>query len=218
LQTLDLLTAVEAKTPQTHRRKISCARLLNSSAAGSVEASYLAAVVHPIHNFNMTSADGLLQETQTLQKLYDAECMMSINETIAQGYLVLLGGADSGKANGDQPKDISLAFMALAHGNVLDACFGVHTVGRREETPATRAAREAKQTIEECGGASDSFRVGAVEAYTEAFVAVIEYRKKYDRLNCITRCFRANKLRVSCETKLRESFLNLAKALAEQQH
>jgi hypothetical protein len=175
-------------------------------------------VVYPIHNFTMSSADALLQENRTIQKLYDAECMMSISESVAQGYLVLLGGADCQQqtAAGDQPKDISLSFMALAHGNVLDACFGVQTTRQREDTPATRAAREAKQLIEECGD-SDSFRARAVEAYTEAFQAVIEYRRKYDRLNCITRCFRAKKLRVSCETKLRESFLNLAKALAEQQ-
>lgn len=160
----------------------------------------------------MSSADALLQESQTLNKLYDAECMMSISESIAHGYLVLLGGADDGKPD----KDVSLAFMALAHGNVLDACFGVEHASRREDTPATRAAREAKQILEECGSTSDSFQVGAVEAYAEAFRAVIEYRRKYDRLNCITRCFRAKKLRVKCETKLRESFLGLAKALAEQ--
>mmetsp|Transcript_105899 Transcript_105899/g.296436 ORF Transcript_105899/g.296436 Transcript_105899/m.296436 type:complete len:168 (-) Transcript_105899:311-814(-) len=167
----------------------------------------------------MSSADALLQENRTLHKLYDAECMMSISETVAHGYLVLLGGAsESAGQAAAQNKDISLAFMALAHGNVLDACFGVQTAGRREETPASRAAREAKQIIEESGTSSDSFRVGAVQAYTEAFEAVIEYRRKYDSLNCITRCFRTKKLRKTCETKLRESFLNLAKALAEQQH
>jgi len=139
---------------------------------------------------------------------------MAISGTVAHGYLVLLGGANNGKPN-DPEKDISLAFMAIAHGNVLDACFGVEHASRRENTPATRAVREAKQIMEDCG-ASDSFRVGAVEAYATAFRAVIDYRRKYDRLNCITRCFRAKKLRVKCETRLRDSFLGLAKALAEQ--
>ena len=163
----------------------------------------------------MTSTDALLQESRTLQKLYDAECMMSISQTIAQGYLVLLGGVEEAP-KGAPPKDISLAFMALAHGNVLDACFGVHNASRREETPATRAARQAKELIDEYGNSSDSFRAAAVQAYANAFQAVIAYRQKYDRLNCITRCFHAKSLRLKCERELRESFLNLAKSIGEQ--
>lgn len=179
-----------------------------------MEASYLAAVVHPIHNFTMTSTDALLQESRTLQKLYDAECIMSISQSVAQGYLVLLGGVDE-SPKGSGPKDISLAFMALAHGNVLDACFGVQNASRREETPASRASRQAKELIDEYG-TSDSFRAAAVQAYSDAFRAVITYRQKYDRLNCITRCFQAKSLRLKCERELRESFLNLAKSIGEQ--
>lgn len=162
----------------------------------------------------MTSTDALLQESRTLQKLYDAECMMSISYSIAHGYLVLLGGVEE-SPKGATPKDISLAFMALAHGNVLDACFGVENASRREDTPATRAARQAKDLLEEYGS-SDSFRAAAVQAYSNAFQAVIAYRQKHDKLNCITRCFRAKALRLKCERELRESFLNLAKSIGEQ--
>lgn len=207
----------------SHTRKISSHRLLNSSTAGSVEASYLAAVVHPIHNFTMTATDALLlQESQTLEKLYDAECIMSISATVAQGYLVLLGGVEEpGKtpatatATATANNEVSLAFMALAHGNVLDACFGVQNASRRQDTPAFRAAREAKQMIEE-HGTSDTFRLVAVQAYANAFRAVIAYRNKYDKLNCITRCFRTKKLQAKCEKDLREAFWKLAKSVAEQ--
>ncbi len=162
----------------------------------------------------MTSTDALLQESTTLGKLYDAECIMSISESVAHGYLVLLGGLDqSGKAQAE--KDFSLAFMALVQGNVLDACFGVQNATRRDDTLGTRAAREAKELIEEYG-ASESFRVAAVQAYANAFRAVIVYHHKCDKLNCITRCFRTKRLRVKCEKDLRESFLNLARSLADQ--
>jgi hypothetical protein len=190
--------------------KISTHRLLDSSASN--EASYLAAFVHPIHNFTMSPVDALLQENQTLERLYNAESMMAISESVAQGYLVLLGAADHST---EAEKDVSLAFMALAHGNVIDACFGVHDPRRQQDTPASRAVRNAKQVMEEHGH-SEAFRVGAVQAYTDAFKAVLTFRNKYKQLNCITRCFRAKPLRVNLEAQLRESFLNLAKALAEQ--
>jgi hypothetical protein len=184
-------------------------RLLDSCAAN--EASYLVALVHPIHNFSMSPADALLQESQALRRLYNAESMMALSESVAQGYLVLLGSGDD-KVRPE--KDVSLAFMALAHGNVIDACFGVHDPKRQQDTPASRTVRDAKQLMEECGQ-SDDFRVGAVQAYSEAFKAIVTYRTKYNGLNCITRCFRAQSLRVKCEVQLRESFLNLAKAVAE---
>ena len=161
----------------------------------------------------MSPVDALLQERQTLEKLYDAESMMAISESVARGYLVLLGTAVDAP---QQDTDRSLAFMALAHGNVIDACFGVPGTRRQQDTPAIRTIREAKETMELCGH-SDAFRVGAIQAYSDAFHAVIVYQQECKKLNCITRCFRSKLLRVKCETQLRESFRNLAKALAEQQ-
>jgi hypothetical protein len=104
--------------------------------------------------------------------------------------------------------------MALTQGNVLDACFGVVNPSRRENTPATRSANEAKALIDGCA-TSDSFRVAAVEAYRDAFQVVINHRERMDRLNCITRCFGTKKIRKKTEQSLRESFLGLAKAIGE---
>lgn len=171
------------------------------------------------------SNQALLTESQVLRKLYDAEAMMAIPPSVGKGFIVLLsGGTDHGttgkkspntKQAPQQEKDVSLAFMALVQGNVLDTCFGVVNAARREDTPATRASREAKQLLEE-SATTDRFRVCAVEAYHEAFNAVVDYRTEDEKLNCITRCFRAKKLRDTCEKNLRESFLGLAKAVTEQ--
>jgi hypothetical protein len=157
----------------------------------------------------MSSSDALLKETHVIGKLYDAESMMSINEPIANGFVVLLGGAEQTKAS-----DVSLAFLALTSGNVLDACLGVAHPSRREDTPATRAARDGKELLGSCA-TTEKFRHTAVEAYCNAFRVIVSYRDEYDQLNCITRCFRAKKIRKRTERNLRETFLKLAKAVAE---
>eukprot|EP00934_Nitzschia_sp_Nitz4_P003976 Nitzschia sp. Nitz4//scaffold182_size44100//34188//34688//NITZ4_007259-RA/size44100-processed-gene-0.44-mRNA-1//1//CDS//3329539580//3966//frame0 len=164
----------------------------------------------------MSSSDALLRENKLLGKLYDAEALMSVDASVANGFVVLLTSPGQNTATGtsDQPRDVSLAFMALVQGNVLEACFGVLHPSRREDTPASRSSREGKELLEECDS-TDTFRQCAVDAYRTAFLAVVNYRTKYDRLNCLTRCFRAKKLQRQCETELHEAFLNLAKAIAE---
>ena len=172
----------------------------------------------------MASRDALLTESQTLDKLYDAESMMMVTQSVAKGFVVLLAGTEpadrsasikkSGKKK--EERDISLAFMALVQGNVLDACFGVENASRRQNTPASRASKEAKQMIE-VSATTDKFRSLAVSTYYDAFKVVAEYRTNYDKLNCITRCFKAKKLAKVCETDLRQAFLGLAKAISEQQ-
>lgn len=175
----------------------------------------------------MASNDALLRQVKLLDKLYDAESMMMMTQAVAKGYVVLLAcleqgqmpNSSSNKKNKSQ-KDVSLAFMALVQGNVLDTCFGIRgnsasSRQRGDETPATRAVREAKQMLEDCAS-TDSFRVCAVDAYCEAFRAIVTYRTKYEKLNCITRCFKAKKLQVVCEKQLRQAFESLAKAIAEQ--
>jgi hypothetical protein len=160
----------------------------------------------------MSPDEALLQENHTMERLYSAESMMAISESIAHGYLVLLGATGH---TSQTEADGSLAFMALAHGNVIDACFGVAGPRRQQNTPPCRAVREAKETMEQWGQ-SDAFRVGAVQAYSNAFHAVIIYQQECKQLNCIMRCFHSTSLRVKCEAQLRDSFRNLAKALSEQ--
>ncbi|CAJ1931892.1 unnamed protein product [Cylindrotheca closterium] len=93
----------------------------------------------------MPSNELLLQERDILDKLYDAESMMEIEKSVAQGYITLLGG------NQDADADPALSFMALTQGNVIDACFGVSSasMSRGEVTPNMQAARAAKALLDE---------------------------------------------------------------------
>jgi hypothetical protein len=164
--------------------------------------------------FSMPSNELLLKENEILnKKLYDAEAMMSIKKTVAHGYIALLGGLD-------KKSDLALSFMAITQGNVLDACFGVAenaSVRRKEETPATRSAKAAKELLDECAATtnSDEFEQLAVTAYCTAFKEVVAYNDKMGKLNCITRCFRSKKIRKKAENQLRVAFTELAKAVSE---
>jgi hypothetical protein len=161
-----------------------------------------------------TNKDPLLKASDVLDKLYDPDSMMSIKQSIADGYMVLLGGGRSKKKKDSVKGDVSLAFMALTQGNVLDACFGVVNPSRRDDTPAYRAAREGKELLDECA-TTDKFRHAAVGAYYGAFQLIVDYRGEMNRLNCITRCFRAKKIRKKTERNLVAAFSELAKAVGE---
>ena len=169
----------------------------------------------------MSSKDALLPESPVLQKLYDQDSMLSMDRSVASGFVVLLGGAEAtSKKEMTKKGDISLGFLALTQGNVLDACFGVVHPSRREDTPATRSARAGKEMLDDAAAtqsASEAFQRIAVEAYCEAFQAVLDYKDDDARLNCITRCFRARKIRRKAEKALRAAFSGLAEAIGESQ-
>jgi hypothetical protein len=187
----------------------------------------------------MSASDRLLPaQEKVYAKLYDVDSMLAIDGSVASGFVVLLNNgaststsssssSSSPTSNGKKKKknkrsqgldetDNGLAFMALTSGNVLDACFGVKnpSARRREETPSTRKAQAAKDMLDECAG-TDAFRSTAVEAYCDAFQTIVDHYKEMGKLNCVTRCFRANKIRRQTETNLRSAFSNLAKAVAE---
>lgn len=167
----------------------------------------------------MSSKDALLEENKVIGKLYDSESMLAINNSVASGFVVLLGGIEvaKGKSNRKKDAETSLGFMALTQGNVLDACFGVVNPSRREDTPASRSTREGKEILDDAALVSDSIRGVAVEAYCKAFLVTINYHDKMDRLNCITRCFKSKKIRSKAEKSLRATFKDLAEAIAETQ-
>jgi hypothetical protein len=165
-----------------------------------------------------SSKDALLEENKLIGKLYDSESMLAINRSVANGFVVLLGGIeDAKKSKRKKVAETSLGFLALTQGNVLDACFGVVNPSRREDTPASRSTREGKEILDEAALVSDPIRGIAVEAYCEAFQVTINYKDKMGRLNCITRCFKSKKIRFKAEKSLRAAFVDLAEAIAETQ-
>lgn len=181
-----------------------------------------------------SSADRLLPaENQVYAKLYDAESIMAIPGNVANGFVVLLhGGPPPSKSSSSKTKqsppqdDVSLAFMALTSGNVLDACFGVSQPSRRvtagDRTPAGRAAADAKALLGECDTNDttheETFKRTAVRAYGDAFKVVVVHADKMQKLNCFTRCFRTKKIRTQTEKDLREAFAQLAQMINEQSH
>lgn len=186
----------------------------------------------------MSAGDRLLPaQEQVHERLYDAESMMHIDGSVANGFVILLNGGASPSPKTKKPPSpkkgtkrskqkqsqgaagddhTSLAFMALTCGNVLDACFGVTnpSARRREDTPARRSAQAAKDLLDECA-TTDSFRRTAVEAYCDAFKAVVVHDEKMSKLNCFTRCFRARKIRRDTEASLSSAFSTLAMAAAD---
>jgi hypothetical protein len=176
----------------------------------------------------MSSSDSPLiaqEETTMADKLYDAECMMQIQSTVANGYVVLLNnGVPSPKNNGKKKKkspkkknsDPSLAFMAVTSGNVLDACFGVENASQREpNSTARRKAQAAKDLIDQCA-TSESFCELAVKTYCNAFKIVKEHDEQMRSLNCCTKCLKASSIRKDTEQKLTANFSRLAKAVSEK--
>lgn len=201
-----------------------------------------------------TSADHLLpQESDVHNKLYDPEALLNISGTVARGYIVLLSGGSPGtggsttSSSSDSPsstsnnkknkkksssssaspnnnEDVSLAFMALTSGNVLDACFGANSSpsSSRQQTPANRAAANAKSLLGDCDDHhhddtdNETFRRAAVHAYCDAFKVVVVHDDKMKKLNCFTRCFRSKKIRTESQKNLKEAFEHLAQIINEQ--
>lgn len=159
----------------------------------------------------MPSEELLLQENNILKKLYNSDEMMSIEKSVARGYITLLGGS--------KDADVNLSFAALTQGNVIDVCFGVSSVASSsgEITPSIICAKGAKALLEECSlnSTSDQFKPLAVNAYKNGFEEVVAHNDRMKELNCITRCCRPKTVRKKTEQQLKAAFLGLAKAVGE---
>ncbi|MGK3740832.1 MAG: hypothetical protein ACI90V_007682 [Bacillariaceae sp.] len=189
-----------------------------------------------------SSSDPLLTKEELRSKLYDAESIMTVKGSVANGYVVLLKGSpptpekkqsnnmkkknknkkksnenNNNNNNIDNNNNDALAFMALTSGNVLDACFGVTSATRRNAdiTPACHRVNDAKNLLEDRDLTSDSFRRTAVAAYCDAFQVIIVHNEKMNKLNCITRCFKSSKIRRQTEEDLRIAFSPLITAIEE---
>ena len=167
----------------------------------------------------MSSQERLLKDSPTLEKLYDEECVLEIDPSIAHGFIVLLGGANDPKSGRDAAAaeaDLNLAFMAITQGNVVDACFGVPISGsRKDKSPASTKAKTCKELLDDAALSRDPIRQVAVDKYCEAFKEVIAYHERMSKVNCIIRCFRYKKLRRKSKKSLHDTFSELAKAIDE---
>ena len=169
--------------------------------------------------------------TQTALRLYDPVCMLDINRDVASGYLILLQGGPTGispqkkrrskrdrtsvSVTGDIDDDsLSLAFMSLTDGNVLNACFGAPTQRVEASSPAYQMAQQAKGALGNAAETSDAVRLLAVETYAKAFRIVLHYDDQLSQISPCCRCFKQGKLHTDAEADLQAAFQRLSEAVA----
>lgn len=111
---------------------------------------------------------------------------------------------------------LSLAFMAITDGNVVDTCFGVHiNDAHYKETPAYRLAKDAKGEISEAAEANTDTRRVAVLAYGQAFQVALDCRRELESLDIISACFRQGRIQRDARLALAEAFTPLADCIQE---
>jgi TPR repeat protein len=142
--------------------------------------------------------------------LYDPASMLELDSSIVNGFLILLGGNETAAVDDDGV--INLGFMALKEGNIIDACFNVHAMYKKQ-SPAIKHVKNAKAALDIAADQNDDIRRLSVQAFREGFVVVLKFESKVKRLNCITRCFKYKKHYRQATTLLEEAFANLHEAL-----
>lgn len=165
--------------------------------------------------------------------LYDPVCMLDINRDVASGYLVLLMGGQgdisaspqkkrrgkrdrSVKAQPDLDNDVlSLAFLALTNGNVLNACFGAPTQMCVTSSPAFVMAKNAKGELANAAESSDWVRTLAVQSYAQGFRVVLDYNNQMAQMNPCSRCWKEAELRRQAEQDLKIAFRPLSEAVSD---
>jgi hypothetical protein len=197
-------------------------------------------------NISSSSSKKPLLERPDLVKLYDPTSILSLSPDIITGFLILLGRSGdavvptnpSGTSNGRQTSrrrgkrdryhpspvlmaelddsSLSLAFLAITDGNVVDTCFGVHIHDAHyKETPAYRLAKDAKDEISEAAEANEDMRRVAVLAYGQAFQVALECRRELEGLDLISACFRQGRIQRNARLDLAEALTPLADCIQE---
>ena len=113
---------------------------------------------------------------------------------------------------------IQLAFIAIVDGNVIDATFGVNTVGGNKRSKDTsswafNASRSAKNVLRDAAESSDSVAKLTVETFKRCFDIVLNYHDCNDDLGLITWCYKHHNLQKDAMDDLEEAFLPLSEAV-----
>lgn len=141
--------------------------------------------------------------------------MLQMEEPIAHGYIILLGG-NGGTGNDPNDRDeatLTLGFLALMEGNVLDACFGVRSVVSSKDTRGKKLVSDAKALIGSASDVNEGIQQVAVLAYRDGFRAVVRYQKRVGKLNCFTYCFRSKRYRREALADLKAAYVGLQEAI-----
>ncbi|EEC44394.1 predicted protein [Phaeodactylum tricornutum CCAP 1055/1] len=168
-----------------------------------------------------------LMKSEAHTPLYDLACMLSIGASVAQGFIILLGGSglpldDNGATSSPDmsDSDYNLGFLVLTEGNVVDACFGVDTtssIGVLDlYSPRNRAKDQAKIVkciLAEAGNSSDAVQRKAVDSYRNAFRVCVRFHEKVAQLNFLTYCFKYHQIMYEANVNVQELFVELQEAI-----
>lgn len=160
-----------------------------------------------------TSTNANLQEKRVV--LYDPDAMIEMKSALCQGYLTLLTGAcEQSKRKGQVADEsaMTLAFLSLTNGNVVDACFG-SSVSSKPSDQVKELIKEAKDAIDDAAHNNERVERIAVSSYKKAFETVVDQNKKLEKLNIITACFCEKKIRLNAVTQLHQDFRPLEQAI-----
>jgi hypothetical protein len=161
-------------------------------------------------------------------RLYDADCLVSVNDDIVYGLLIILGGPSEqslqkasiyDQKSGLDEDAINLGFLAITEGNVLDACFGGHVMSAVASAKGASSPQVQKQVkmvkslLLDAADHNDDIRRLAVSTYRSAFFEVRSFHKKVSHLNFITRCFFYHKYRAEAHEILKTCFANLEEVI-----
>ena len=143
--------------------------------------------------------------------LYDASSMLELDSQLAQGYEILLTGANeqSGKT-GPSQQTVTLGFSALTQGNVVDACFGML---QSKQAQGLKKVKEAKSILAVAAADNSHIPRIAVTAYAKAFQVVLSFRSELNNLNFFTKCFKYGSIQRAAVEALQEAFAPLSEAV-----
>jgi hypothetical protein len=157
---------------------------------------------------------------------YDADIILNIQRSLGEAYIILLSGGpivDSAldsdgrvksQRNGEDDGAITLGFLAVIEGNVVDTCFGVNIV-QDKLSPVAKQVKEVKELLGTAVAKNEDIRRVAVQTYRRAFEIVLRYQSKLAQLNFFTRCFRYGGIVKQAREDLKTVFAELVLAVRQ---
>ena len=165
----------------------------------------------------------LVEGAKNTLPLYDPASMLDLDVQMAQGFAILLTGAEAqvleqsrNNKKGPSRQTVMLGFAALTDGNVIDATFGVrHAHGANVSEQGKQQIKNVKIALSNGQDSNDKVPLIAVTTYSQAFQVIAAFRKEVDEMNFITKCFKYGNVQTVALKALEKTFEPLQEALAE---
>mmetsp|Transcript_3947 Transcript_3947/g.5201 ORF Transcript_3947/g.5201 Transcript_3947/m.5201 type:complete len:185 (+) Transcript_3947:443-997(+) len=176
-----------------------------------------------------SQTDPLVQDPAAIP-FYDPQAMLTMEKSLAQGYITLLTGGDPRgienlRKNRMRRDAVDMGFLALLEGNVLETCFAVGTTpaGSKSRDAAvaavpslakrTAVVRRVKSLLAEASDSTESICKMAVASYLRAFEIVVKVQEELDQLNFFTKCLFRGRIIRKAQADLEDTFARLQEAV-----